>query len=255
MLTKETDKARVLKNIAIETAASPWDGRQEITIISEKWGPQRHRLIERFGDLKPQWVYRDVAAGIGLPLKQGDVVRCQSNSSHKWGISVYQRTDQQLGGDPIFHVTELGGKDRCRISNEELLVLRFMSPALLYTGHQRRVYRFCGLAFLERWNDQADYFKRCGGIHFDGDQVTIWIRTWMNLSKKSEDNIELFPQPRKVTMTWGPKTRLKDIIAVLNTELTQETEYLPTKPTRGTAGVTSITKADVLNILNPMMAS
>lgn len=233
-----SDFERVLMNIAIDTAGSIHDKMKQ---IKNGW-----TLRFRFDNPAPQFIPTIMAENIGMPLKKGDIVKCVTNPNHHWGISVF--IEQRGYSDWLLQ--EIGGDKLLNMNNESLEVLRFMNPSHLYTGKKYQVYKWGYKAFLERYNKNTDYFKRCGGIEFNEDNLTIWSRPHIWVMERSKDGITLYAQPKKFTMKWKDKTRLKDIVNSMNEQgFGEEFEYTPEKPTEGQTGYTSFTKSDVEKIL------
>jgi len=102
-------------------------------------------------------------------------------------------------------------------------------------------------AFSSRYNEDANYFKRCGGVEFDDDTLTIWCRPHIFVMEKNDknDNTE-YAQPKKFIMQWSRKTRLKDIIAAMAEQgFGTDFEYGPEKPTEGQGGYAKFTKESI----------
>jgi hypothetical protein len=239
-MEKRSDFERVLMNIAIDTAGSVHD---EMRRLASGW-----QLRFTFDCPAPQFIPLEMAKAIDMPLKKGDIVRCQTNPNHHWGISVF--VEQLKYSEWLLQ--EIGGDRQLKMGNESLDVLRFMQPSRLYTGHQRQVYLWASSkAFSKRYNKQADYFKRCGGVTFNGDTLIIWCRPHIwTMEKKGEDGVTLYAQPKKFTMQWGEKTRLKDIITTMRDQgFGSEFEFSPMKPTEGQAGYARFTKSDLEKII------
>ena len=240
-MQKRSDFERVLMNIAVDTAGTVHDHMER---LKSGW-----QLRYRFGNPAPQFIPAEMAKAVGLPLKKGDVVRCQTNPGHHWGISVFV---EQLGYSDWL-LRELGGEALLEMKNEDLDVLRFMNPARLYAGHQYRVYLWAShKAFSKRFNKQADYFKRCGGVEFNGDTLIVWCRPhiWV-ADKKKEDGATLYAQPKKFTLQWGKKTRLKDIVSAMQEQgFGSDFEFSAEKPTDGQAGYATFTKSDLDKVVH-----
>lgn len=233
---KRTDRDRVMMNIAVETAGSVFD---QMTCLKGGW-----TLRTRFGDPAPQFVPLSLAQKLHVPLTEGDIVRCCTNPHHPWGIAEmveYVEHDTSL-------LREIGGTRLCNMSNERYDVLRFMSPHLLYTGKKYQLYLWAYKAFHERYNPDADYLKRCGGIEFKGDQMHIWSRphVWAQFNKDGQHR-----QPRRFTLTWGPKTRLKDVITAMRDQgFALPFDTGPEEPTQGMAGCARFTRQSLVEALN-----
>lgn len=237
----ERDFERVLMNIAIDTAGTIHDSMHR---LASGW-----QLRFTFDHPSPQFIPLEMAKAIDMPLKKGDIVRCRTNPNHHWGISVFIG---QLGYSEWL-LQEIGGDRQLKMMNESLDVLRFMQPSRLYTGHQYQVYLWAsGKAFSERYNEQADYFKRCGGVAFDEGTLTIWCRPhiWA-MEKKGEDGTPLYAQPKKFMMQWGKDTKLKDIITAMQEQgFGSEFKFSTEKPTEGQAGYARFTKSDLDKAVN-----
>lgn len=242
-MKKRNDFERVLMNIAVDTAGTVHDS---IHRLASGW--QLRFTVN--DNPAPQFIPLELAKGINMPLTKGDIVRCRTNPNHHWGISVFV---EQLGYSDWL-LQEIGGTAQVKMENESLDVLRFMSLSRLYTGHQYQVYLWAARkAFSEKYNKEADYFKRCGGVEFKGDTLTIWSRAHsFSMDKKTDDGMILYAQPKKFTLKWGKDTKFKDIIAAMHEQgFGTDFEYLPEKPAEGQAGYACFTKKDVEKILCP----
>lgn len=238
---KRSDFERVLMNIAVDTSGSFCDKMMK---LANGW-----TLRYSFGEPAPQFVPLELAKVINMPLKKGDIVRCKTNPNHHWGISVYIEGKQYHD----FLLQEIGGKALLRMSNEDFEVLRFMVPERLYTGHQYQVYIWASRkAFSERYNKNADYYKRCGRVEFEEDNLIIWCRAHIcTMEGKGENGETTYAQPKKFTMKWNKKTRLKDIISVMDEQgFNSEFEYTTEKPIEGQAGCVTITRDDLVRVFN-----
>lgn len=236
------DRERVLMNIAVDTAGCVHDQMERLKV---GWS-----LRFSFGHPAPQFIPLELAEKLGCPVAPGDIVRCETNPNHAWGISEFV----EKRGPSDYLLRLIGGSRECNMGNERLSVLRFMDPSRLYTSTKRRVYVWASrLAFQKRYNPDADYFKRCGGVQFDGPTLVIWCRThvWVSaIPKKAEDGTELYVQPKKFTLPWSPKTKLKDIVAAMRQQgFATEFVYAPTKPTDGQEGYFTVTRDDLVGHL------
>lgn len=234
------DRERVLMNIAVDTSGSSCDTMERL----ECGGTLRFT----FDRPSPQFVPPELADKIGMPMKPGDVIRCCTNPNHFCGIAELL----EVRGHSDFLLREIGGSRTVNMGNESVHVLRFMSPSRLYTGVKHKIYKWAsGKAFSERYNPEADYFKRCGGVEFDGDTLTIWMRSHIwGMEKKGPDGTTLHAQPRKFVMQWGDSTKLKDIVsAMIDQGFGDDFEYLPEKPTDGQAGYVSFTRDDISRVV------
>lgn len=241
-MKKRSDYERVLMNIAIDTAGTVHDTFKR---LNNGW-----QLRFSFNEPSPQFIPLVLAEYINMPLKRGDVVRCKTNAYHHWGISIFL---EKLGHSEWL-LQKIGEKAQLRMSNEDLDVLRFINPSHLYTGKQYQIYIWASKkAFSKRYNKNASYWKRCGGIEFGNENLlTIWSRPHIwNMQGKDKNGKLTYAQPKKFTMQWGEKTRLKDIIENMNKQgFDSEFVYSTEKPTEGQAGYMSINKNDIINILN-----
>ena len=228
-------------NIAVDVAGTVHDKMQNLD------GGWTLRFI--FDRPSTQFVPPELAVKLGAPIKPGDIVRCKTNPNHGWGIAkLVEQT-----GHSTYVLREIGGDKLCNMSNESVDVLRFMAPARLYTGVKYRIYKWAtGKAFSERYNPGADYFKRCGGVEFNEDVLVIWSRAHIGaMNKKSDDGQTLHAQPKRFTMKWSNKTRLKDIVTAMNEQgFQEEFPYAPEEPTEGQEGYTKFTKDTLLQVLN-----
>lgn len=235
-----TDRERVLMNIAVDTAGTVHDAMRRLD------GGWTLRFI--FDRPSAQFVPEELAERIGLPMKLGDIVRCETNPNHRWGIAeLVERLEYSC-----FLLREIGGTGLLRMGNESVSVLRFMDPDRLYTGTKHRIHKWAtGKAFSGRYNAAADYFKRCGGVEFDGDTLAIWCRAHISaMEQHPKDGPKLYAQPKKFVMQWNDKTRLKDIVAAMREQgFGDAFEYTPVKPTNGQAGYAKITRDDLQRVL------
>ncbi len=252
MRDDQTDRDRVLMNIAVDTAGSVHHTMDPISGLGG-WC-----LRCSFGNPAPQFIPEELAGRIDMPLKSGDIVRCETNPDHAWGIAEYIE-----GRDP-FILREIGGQKLLRMGNERLAILRFMPPGRLYTGKKRQVYVWTQKAFMGRYNPEADYFKRWGGAFFEHgvfpgvyrehefDRVTFWSRAhiWQAETRGSNGDPILYAQPRRFALEWDKKTRLKDVVAaMLGQGFAKDYEYLPEKPTDGMAGCATFTRDSLVSAL------
>jgi len=231
------DRERVLLNIAVDVAGSVHDRMEQ---LDGGWC-----LRFTFGRPAAQFIPLELADRLEQPLKPGDIVRCQTNPNHAWGISEFVESF----GNSTYLLRLIGGKKLLRMRNERLEVMRFEDPSRVYTGAKHRVFRWASqAAFLERYNPDADYFKCCGGIEFQSDLLIIWCRPHIwRMEKKAEDGTVLYAQPKKFAMTWSERTKLKDIVSAMRSQgFGQDFEYGPSKPTEGQAGYFTVTRDDLL---------
>jgi hypothetical protein len=239
-MTEMSDRERVLMAIAVETAGTVHD---EMHRLKGGW-----QLRFTFDRPAPQFIPMEMAESIGMPMQPGDIVRCKTNPNHRWGIAELV----EKRGHSDFLLREIGGTGLCNMGNESLDVLRFMAPQHLYTGTKYRIYQWVTRkAFSERYNPDADYYKRFGGMEFDGDTLTVWCRShiWA-MEKKGEDGTTLHVQPKKFTMQWSDKTKLKDIVGAMREQgFASDFEYSPQEPTDGQVGYAKITKDELLKVL------
>lgn len=241
-----TDRERVLMNIAVDTAGTVHDTMQR---LGDGW-----HLRFSFDHPAPQFIPEELADKIEMPLTAGDVVRCKTNPNHRWGISEFV----EKFGYSDFLLREIGGSKLLKMGNESIDVLRFMRPSRLYTGAKHRIYQWAtGKAFSERYNPDADHFKRCGGVEFDGDTLVLWCRAhiWA-MERKGEGGSPLYAQPKRFTMTWDDSTKLKGIIDAMRAQgFAEPFEYTPEKPTEGQAGYAKFTRDDVMRAIQPPLTA
>ncbi len=238
------DKERVLLNIAIDVAGSIYDEPVRVDGVS---------IITRFNRPVAQFMDPESANALGLPLKAGDIVRCVTNPCHAWGIAEFARNGPVYGS---FVLREIGSDRICNMSNESLSVLRFMCPSRLYTGAKYRLFGWVTRkAFSERYNEHADYYKRCGGCEFDGDTMIWWSRAHIfAMERKAPDGTKLHAQPIRFSMKWSDKTRLKDIIATMVEQgFADDFEYTESEPTEGQGGFVKFTRADLLSAVKQVV--
>ena len=237
---KMSDRDRVLMNIAVKTAGSVHDKMRQLDI-----GWSVRFLFDRPA---PQFVPAEMADQLGMPMKPGDIVRCQTNPYHRWGIAELVK----CYGFSDFVLREIGGDALFNMGNESLDVLRFMPESLLYTGAKYRIHEWAsGKAFRRPHNPDADHFKRCGGVKFDGDTLIVWSRPHVfGAERQQKGGPTLYAQPRKFTLPWGEKTRLKDIVNAMREQgFAEDFEYAPEEPTEGQSGYAKFTRADIERIL------
>lgn len=235
------DRERVLMNIAVDVTGSSWDTFEPIQ------GGWKIRLT--FGRPAEQFMDPKAAEKIGMPMKPGDIVRCRTNPNHAWGIS---ELVEQIERD-TFMLRLIGGDSLMRMSNESVEVLRFMAPSRLYTGTKHKLYGWASnKAFSTRYNPHADYFKRCGGVEFEGDTLVVWSRPhiWA-MEKRQENGPTLHAQPKRFTLKWDHKTRLKDIInAMIEQGFAEDYEFTTEEPDKGMGGCAKITKDDLVSAMS-----
>ena len=234
------DRERVLMNIAADTSGSCFDAMKR---LEGGWS-----LRVRFGRPVAQFLPTEMCEKIGMSMRPGDIVRCQTNPNHAWGIS--ELVEQTGYSDFVLRL--IGGDKLLNMGNESVEVLRFMDPSRLYTGAKFKIYQWAsGKAFSARYNPHADYFKKCGGVEFDGDTLIIWCRPhiWA-MEKMGENDTQLFAQPKRFTLQWSDKTRLTDIVRAMEEQgFAEDFEFAPEEPTEGQAGYTKITRGDLLEAL------
>lgn len=234
------DRERVLMNIAVDTAGTVHDTMRR---LDNGW---TLRFI--FDRPAPQFIPLELAEKIGLPLKPEDIVRCKTNPNHRWGIAELV----EKRGYSDYLLREIGGNKLCNMGNESVEVLRFMAPSRLYTGTKFRIYQWASTkAFVKRYNPDADRWKRCGGVEFDGDTLTIWCRPHIfMMEQRGEDGVTLYAQPKKFTLQWSDRTKLADIVSAMREQgFAEDFQYAIDKPTEGQAGYASITRQDVLRVM------
>lgn len=248
MNSSQSDRDRVLMNIAVDTSGTVHD---EMRRLKKGW---TLRFI--FDRPAGQFIPTEMAKAIQMPLVPGDIVRCRTNPKHPWGISEYVEDIpdgallRQIGSDRLLNMT-----------NESFDVLRFMTPSRLYTGKKLQVYNWAsGKAFSKRYNPDADYYKRCGGVEFSGElpgyqpprnapvgQVVIWSRAHIWAQEKRQGDATTYAHPRSFVLTWSKSTRLRDIVAAMKAQgFAEDFEYTPEKPEVGNAGFSSFTRESLL---------
>ena len=238
-MRKRSDFERILMNIAVDTSGSV---HSKMVRTTSGWD-----LRVLFGNPVPQFMPLEMAISLSMPLAKGDIVRCQTNPNHHWGISVFV---ERLAYSKWL-LQEIGGNALMEMDNEGLDVLRFMNPSRLYTGHQHKLYLWASRnAFSERYNPNADYFKRCGGVDFDGNKLIIWSRPHIWCMERAENGIAMYAQPKKFTMEWGNKTRLRDIVTAMNEQgFGDDFVFSPDKPNNGQGGITTFTREKLTEML------
>lgn len=239
------DRERILMNIAIATSGSCHDA---MTPLQNGW-----RIRTSFGQPAPQFLPLDLCNILEIPLEEGDIVRCETNRNHPWSISQFVRINSENGGgfgSKEYLCREIGGDKICRISNERLSVLRFISKPLLYSGKEKQIYDWGQKAFMKRYNPDADRYKRCGGVNVKPDEVIIHSRAHIFAQERTEGEKTLYAQPRKFVVPWDKKTRLKDIVAAMREQgFAKDYEYGEEEPTEGMGGCCKMTKASVTKAL------
>ena len=239
------DTERILLNIAIEASGSCHDRMER---LQNGW-----TLRTIFDRPASQFMPLEMAKDLGMPLEKGDIVRCETNRSHQWAISKfidYLGSNGAWGSDEYL-CQKIGSTETCRVHNERISVLRFMPPNMLLYGKEKQIYDWCYKAFLKRYNKDADYFKRCGGVEIKPDKAIVWSRPhiWAQ-EEKGEEGKTLYAVPRKFEVSWDKKTRLKDIIAEMKKQgFAKKYEYAEKESTEGMGGCCKITKRDIDSVL------
>jgi hypothetical protein len=237
------DTERVLLNIAIATSGSCFD---EMTKIKGGYSAIR----TSFGHPVPQFLPLTTLKTLDMPLEEGDIIRCETNRTHQWSISKFIEILSDSGGafgSIEYLCQKIGGTETCRISNESITVLRFMSQSLLLCGQEKKIYDWCYKAFKERYNKDGDYYKRCGGVEIKPDSAIVWSRphVWSQVSKGKQGET-LYAVPKQFIIPWDKKTRLKDIIAEMKKQgFAKKYEYSKVEQTEGMGGCCKITKKDI----------
>lgn len=228
----ESDRDRVLMNIAVDTAGTIYDSFER---VAGGWN-----LRFTFDRPSAQFIPEKLALALKMPLQPGDIVRCKTNPNHRWGISEFV---ERLGYAE-FLLREIGGNKLLKMGNESIDVLRFMSPSRLYTGTKYHIYKWVTeKAFSERYNPNADYFKRCGGVEFNDNTLVIWSRPHIWVMERVVDGQTQYAQPRRFTLEWSNKTRLKDIVGAMKEQgFAEDFEFSPERPLEGMAGFATVTK-------------
>lgn len=238
------DTERILFNIAIETSGSCHDRMKR---VKNGW-----TLRTIFDRPAAQFIPLEMAEDLEMPLEKGDIVRCETNRSHQWSISKF--TDH-LGSNGAFGSAEylcqkIGSTETCRIHNERISVLRFMPPNMLLYGKEKQIYDWCYKAFEKKYNKDADYFKRCGGVEIKHDKATVWSRAHIWEQEKIENGKTLYSLPKKFEIPWNKKTRLKDIVLEMKKQgFAKKYEYAESEPAYGMGGCCKITKESLTKIL------
>jgi hypothetical protein len=220
-------------NIAIDVAGTVHDTMERLAC---GWN-----LRFTFDSPSAQFIPPELAERIEMPMRAGDIIRCVTNPNHLWGISELI----EVHGNGNFLLREIGGNRLCNMGNESVHVLRFMHPSRLYTGSKYKIYQWIiTKAFSERYNPDGDYLKRCGGVQFDGDMLTIWSRPHIwSMEKVNESKETLYAHPKKFTMQWSDKTKLRDIINSMKDQgFADDFEFFPEKPTEGQTGFVTFTR-------------
>jgi len=241
------DTERILLNIAIETSGSCHNRMEQ---IKNGW-----TLRTIFDRPAAQFLPLEMLKEMGMPLEKGDIIRCETNRSHEWSISKFVDYISDDGGDwgsCEYLCQKIGSHETCRVHNESITVLRFMPQNLLLYGKAKQIHDWCHKAFRERYNEDADYFKRCGGVEIKHDTAIVWSRPHIFAhEKKGEDGDTLYALPKKFEIPWNKKTRLKDIIAEMKKQgFGEDYEYSKTESEEGMGGCTKITKKDIAGVFN-----
>lgn len=232
------DTERILMNIAIETSGNC---HNEMKIIIGRW-----QIRTSFNKPTPQFLPLELCKLIEMPLECGDIIRCETNRSHKWSISKLVEI-----GEEAWICQQIGGKDIVKIYNERISVLRFMPKRLLLQGKEKKIYDWCYKAFLPRYNDKANYYKRCGGVEIKPNVAIVWSRPHIFDQEKLSKNKEtLYAVPRRFEISWNQKTRLKDIVKDIKAQgFDKDYEYNTTRPTQGMGGCCTFTKENIQTAL------
>ena len=235
-----SEKERVLKNILLQTTRCIWD--RSIQVINS-W-----TLMSRHNNIPPQFIPREMAKVINMPLKPGDIVKCSTNPNHDWGISEYREPGPEYSS---WILKEIGSDRLLRMFNEDLEVLRFMPEHLLYTGLKYKLWNWAQKAFWQRYNPEYEYTKRFGGAEFVDDKLIIWSRSHIWRTSISPKMCPvLLAQPKKFVIEYDKKIRLKDIVfQMIDQGFAEDYEYLPNLPEEGQFGYVSFTAKDIQNIL------
>jgi hypothetical protein len=233
------DKERILMNIAVDTAGTVHDKMMPLKV---GW-----TIRYRSGRPAPQFIPWELAEKLKMPMVPGDIIRCCTNPNHKWGIAELVNRI----GYSTFMLREIGGTKLLRMGNEDVDVLRFMNPHRLYTGLKNKMYRWAHMVFNKRWNALADHCKRFGGVELNDKTMIIWCRAHIWLAEKQQkDGAITYAQPKKFSVPYNKKTRLKDIVAeIKNQGFGEDFIYTATKPTEGQTGCITITKEDINKML------
>jgi len=240
-VTCQSDKERVLMNIAVDTSGSVHDQMRRLVI---GWS-----LRYKFDRPAPQFVPMELAQNISMPLKPGDIIRCTTNSNHPWGIGEYVEHGKEYS---CYVLREIGSDRLLNMRNESIEVLRFMDPHRLYTGKKYQLYCWVHKAFSARYNKDYDYYKKVGDISFNGGQLEFWSRAHVWIYEKREEKLyaqqKLYAQPRRFQMNWDQKTRLKDIVQTMSDQgFEKDFEYGPVEPEN--SGVVTFTKKSLEKVL------
>ena len=239
------DRERILMNIAIATSGSCHD---QMSALKNGWC-----IRTTFGKPSPQFLPLDLCNILQMPLEEGDIVRCETNRKHPWSISQFVKINSEDGGyfgSKEYLCREIGGDKLCRIHNESLSVLRFISKPLLYSGKEKQVYDWGHKAFTHRYNPDADRLKRCGGVEVKPQEVIIYSRAHIFAQERTKGDKTLYAQPRKFVVPWNKKTRLKDIIEAIRAQgFASDYEYGETEPSEGMGGCVKMTRDSLVNNL------
>ena len=231
------DRDRVMMNIAVHTSGSIHDKMER---LKGGW-----TMRFRFGKPVAQFIPEEMAKAIDMPLVNGDIIRCFTNPNHEWGISELVERRGYAG----WLLREIGGDRTCDMQNESVDVLRFMPPALLYTGVKHKIYKWASRSvFSERHG--GDYLKKCGGVEFDGDELIIWCRPHVLALEKTVDGERVYAQPKRFTLKWDKRIRLRDIVSAMREQgFGEDFEYGPNEPKEGMGGFAKITRDDLMGVL------
>ena len=201
---KMTARERILLNIAIETSGS-WSNRMMevgngFSIRTSYWQPAPQFLPELICDI------------IDMPLVEGDIIKCETNRSHEFAISVLIGIKYEPNIGTYYLCRKIGGKEVCKIFNEQISVLRFMPKNLLYEDKEYDIYNKVLKAFAFSYNKNANIFKKFGGIKIEGDKLTVWSRAHAFIYEKNIEDKKLYAKPKKFTFKWNSKTTIKSIV-------------------------------------------
>lgn len=110
-------------------------------------------------------------------------------------------------GDSEYLLREIGTQRTARYWNVQFNAVVGLPPSILLEGDRRGFY-WNVMTVMSR---EADWAYRFGGVDFDGERATIWIREVFN--GRDVDGTE--SKPFGVEMPWSKRTTRKAILAAL----------------------------------------
>lgn len=129
----------------------------------------------------------------------GSMVICQSSGAHPWSVGWVV---ESRPSEAHCVIREIGSARTCNVSNDSFYVIHNIDRLSLLEGDRHGFLSKVHKAF--RRGDKYRY--RFGGLDFDDDKATIWIREVFGGHR--EHGSEPFP----VVMPWNKRTSIKSIL-------------------------------------------